>query len=108
MESKVEVLGTKKKKRRTASGQQPGQNNGEPGATTLQAVDLSVTPSHIDMSLCLARIWGGGNGGQCGKAPLEGERVCKRHKTQQAHGLVTGEVPPQKLDQFQKAAATNT
>ena len=61
-----------------------------------------------DGSRCLARTWNAGRGGQCAAAPERDSeaQVCARHRlpAQQAHGLVTGAIPPVKLAAFRKSA----
>ena len=70
------------------------------------------TPSSVDMSRCLARVWSGGRGGQCANAPLPGEDLCKRHAAKfgkdGCHGKVTGGIPEKKLKEFEKAAEKAT
>ena len=63
------------------------------------------TPEGIDASLCRARVWRGGLGGQCDKKPEQGGDLCKSHLRSQAHGLVTGDIPEGKFREFQKAQA---
>jgi hypothetical protein len=112
--SNLEAYGRKRTKRQTTEQTQPEEAAGEHEAeevsqpSTLREVNLPFTPAQIDTSLCLARIWGAGKGGQCGQVPLDGSSFCKRHTPQQVHGLVTGEIPADKLAKFEKAAGTNT
>eukprot|EP00971_Amphidinium_carterae_P240670 4777731-Amphidinium_carterae.1 len=62
----------------------------------------------ISHSLCLARTWNevgwvvlAGRGGQCTKRPSEaGSSLCATHQKHAAHGLVTGPIPTEKLDEF--------
>ena len=65
------------------------------------------TPRNVDESKCLARIWAGGCGGQCSKAPTV-RQYCKRHAQQENqkgwHGNVQGEIPEEKLREFRKRA----
>ena len=60
------------------------------------------TPAIVSHDLCLARVWAGGAGGQCQiRRPDQGV-LCRRHMQDQKHGLVTGDVPPDKLAEFRR------
>ena len=71
--------------------------------------EATFTPTAVnDGTRCLARTWNNGCGGQCALPPDAGSEVCKRHvsEQQQSHGLVTGPIPPQKLQAFRRAHAS--
>ena len=69
-----------------------------------QVAERPFTPECVnDGSRCLARTWGGGKGGQCKSKPIQ-DGLCKTHLHSHAHGLVTGDIPPAKLRQFQARA----
>jgi hypothetical protein len=68
---------------------------------------MRFTPGHINDAKCLARTWSDGTGLQCDNYPIEGRLVCKRHSKSCFHGLVTGAIPPLKLKEFEKKAASN-
>ena len=54
----------------------------------------------MDKRLCLALLWNGGRGClQCDKKPAQGKQ-CWKHVRNPAHGLVTGPIPPAKLQSF--------
>lgn len=60
------------------------------------------TPSEIQKDLCVARIWGGGRGGQCCNSPEPGDEMCDKHATNGAtHGRVDGPIPAAKLREFE-------
>jgi len=64
------------------------------------------TPSSVNTSLCMARVWASGAGGQCRHAQTTGG-FCKVHnkdETWRKHGRVDGEIPAQKLQEFIKAS----
>ena len=82
----------------------------EPATAEERASEASFTPTPVtDGTRCLARTWNGGCGGQCNLPPDSSSEigVCKRHQRddQRSHGLVTGPIPPQKLDAFRRASA---
>eukprot|EP00971_Amphidinium_carterae_P161973 3211038-Amphidinium_carterae.1 len=56
--------------------------------------------THCRHSLCLARTWNSGRGGQCMAHKFNSEGLCTRHAHKQSHGLVTGLIPQQKLREF--------
>jgi len=65
------------------------------------------TPATVDVSLCMARTWNCGRGGQCRSKQLsDGSELCKQHGRQLQkvkylpHGRVDGPIPPAKLDEF--------
>eukprot|EP00933_Yihiella_yeosuensis_P014666 TRINITY_DN13052_c3_g1_i1.p1 TRINITY_DN13052_c3_g1~~TRINITY_DN13052_c3_g1_i1.p1 ORF type:complete len:248 (-),score=32.68 TRINITY_DN13052_c3_g1_i1:170-832(-) len=64
----------------------------------------NFTPSKIDHSKCLARIWGNGCGGQCTHKPVKkGKSFCAAHLEKwKVHGKVTGPIPIAKLMEFQR------
>jgi len=65
------------------------------------------TPADVDSNKCLARIWNGGDGGQCQRNRHEQSDFCKVHGKDDngpAHGRVDGPIPEQKLQEFLKAA----
>jgi hypothetical protein len=64
----------------------------------------TFTPSRIDPSRCMARIWADGRGGQCTKAKSAGGRFCKVCARKLAHGAVDGPIPEKKLLEFKKRA----
>ena len=74
---------------------------------TEEAVPADVwkrfTPAAVNQEKCRARMWCGGRGGQCSKLPLDGREVCRRHSKSAKHGLVTGAIPYDKLQEFLKA-----
>eukprot|EP00928_Gymnodinium_smaydae_P063420 TRINITY_DN46998_c0_g1_i1.p1 TRINITY_DN46998_c0_g1~~TRINITY_DN46998_c0_g1_i1.p1 ORF type:complete len:304 (+),score=68.34 TRINITY_DN46998_c0_g1_i1:194-1105(+) len=67
------------------------------------------TPSDVKRDRCLARTWGGGRGGQCGRHPMRNNVVCNYHGTHgAAHGLVIGGIPECKLKEFMRHAAASS
>eukprot|EP00933_Yihiella_yeosuensis_P047562 TRINITY_DN4341_c0_g1_i2.p1 TRINITY_DN4341_c0_g1~~TRINITY_DN4341_c0_g1_i2.p1 ORF type:complete len:228 (+),score=89.97 TRINITY_DN4341_c0_g1_i2:630-1313(+) len=61
----------------------------------------------------MGRVWGGGRGGQCGTARLEGIEYCRMHKLEAEdpaagglpkHGRVGGAIPEKKLKDFMNCA----
>eukprot|EP00931_Biecheleriopsis_adriatica_P070188 TRINITY_DN43975_c0_g1_i1.p1 TRINITY_DN43975_c0_g1~~TRINITY_DN43975_c0_g1_i1.p1 ORF type:complete len:335 (-),score=78.11 TRINITY_DN43975_c0_g1_i1:97-1101(-) len=63
---------------------------------------------------CMARIWGGGRGGQCSKKAEEQGGFCKMHRADAkkhgglpSHGRIDGEIPTGKLEAFRVAAEKN-
>ena len=77
----------------------------DPGAAAgLEARFAQFTPvCVVDGSRCLARTWGGGQGGQCRSKPCGEDGLCKVHHRCHSHGLVPGEIPipPAKLAEFE-------
>lgn len=69
------------------------------------------TPDTIKQSMCFARTWNDGLGGQCCRAPIDGSAgLCLQHSKDErwrSHGRVDGPVPQRKLLDFRKAAAQN-
>ena len=57
------------------------------------------SPSEIDPGKCSARVFAGGRGGQCRRAPQDGG-LCARCGPAPAHGFVTGPVPRTKWKDF--------
>ena len=81
------------------------------GATSSRQDDAAwelFTPVVVrDGSLCLARTWGSGKGGQCGAKPKADTDFCERHSTEEkrTHGVVTeAEIPEAALRKFKQAA----
>ncbi|CAK8996465.1 Bacitracin synthase 1 (BA1) [Includes: ATP-dependent cysteine adenylase (CysA) (Cysteine activase) [Durusdinium trenchii] len=67
------------------------------------APSMAFTPQKIDLGLCMARIWNGGQGGQCSLQKLGGD-FCKRHQEKwTVHGRVDGPIPEKKLKEFEKS-----
>jgi len=65
------------------------------------------TPSSVNTSLCMARVWASGAGGQCRHPPQATGGFCKLHIKNECwrnHGRVDGEIPAQKLQEFIKAS----
>ena len=67
------------------------------------------TPRVIDESLCMARLWADGLGGQCKQKPCSGSDLCTLHFKQDSagklkHGRVDGEIPQRKLEEFERKA----
>eukprot|EP00927_Polykrikos_kofoidii_P028669 TRINITY_DN24972_c0_g1_i1.p1 TRINITY_DN24972_c0_g1~~TRINITY_DN24972_c0_g1_i1.p1 ORF type:complete len:1926 (-),score=365.63 TRINITY_DN24972_c0_g1_i1:168-5105(-) len=66
----------------------------------------------VDKSLCFARVWGGGVGGQCRRKPAPRNDFCKFHSTEASkaanglpsHGRIDGPIPSQKLKAFESCA----
>jgi hypothetical protein len=58
------------------------------------------TPSLVDYQKCMARTWGKGVGGQCQLKPLQQGGVCQKCSKKLTHGMVTGEIPEGKLQEF--------
>ncbi|CAE7782668.1 unnamed protein product [Symbiodinium sp. CCMP2592] len=75
---------------------------------TLESLDersRAFTPTQIRSDCCQARIWGGGNGGQCQRHQLR-RGLCQSHlnyleKSGLSHGLVTEPIPEGKLVEFE-------
>ena len=65
------------------------------------------TPAASDRSRCLARVWGGGRGGQCTSRRVAGKDFCRQHLAagSLACGVLTGAIPYPKSRQFKRAAA---
>ena len=61
------------------------------------------TPATVNKEKCRARMWSGGRGGQCSKLPIPGRDVCAMHSRSASHGLVTGAIPYDKLQEFLRA-----
>ena len=61
------------------------------------------TPKVIAKSLCQARTWADGFGGQCDRKPDNNHDLCKRHLKSNAHGKVTGDIPDVKFKAFETA-----
>merc|ERR1712232_1546759 len=62
------------------------------------------TPRNIDTSLCMARTWASGRGGQCTKQRSAGSDFCSIHSNGlPVHGRVDGPIPKPKLKEFEKA-----
>lgn len=71
---------------------------------------LAFSPKEVDLTLCLARTWNGGQGGQCRETKAQGGNLCPKHQTQAVstrgllYGFVDGPMPDAKLTEFQNAA----
>lgn len=63
------------------------------------------TPAIIDRNRCLARIWFGGQGGQCGVPIPDGRDLCCAHGEFSPFGRVDGPVPANKVADFEAAYA---
>ena len=84
------------------------RRSSEPGAREEDVARWRrFTPSAVDASRCLARVWNGGCGGQCTRRPQAGADLCAGHARNVAKdawlGKVTGEIPAKKLREFEKA-----
>jgi hypothetical protein len=81
------------------SEEQLGRRNTEPAWKR-------YSPEVVNASLCKARTWAQGQGGQCRKPPAAGARFCCLHEKQSSKktwlGSVDGEVPAQKLVEFER------
>ena len=62
------------------------------------------TPSVMNPSLCLARTYNAGAGGQCKRKPKLGEDICGACNKNPAHGRADGPIPELKLPFFLRAA----
>eukprot|EP00928_Gymnodinium_smaydae_P042525 TRINITY_DN2860_c4_g1_i3.p1 TRINITY_DN2860_c4_g1~~TRINITY_DN2860_c4_g1_i3.p1 ORF type:complete len:674 (-),score=155.10 TRINITY_DN2860_c4_g1_i3:431-2452(-) len=84
----------------------------EAAAGTDAAEWLAFTPAEVDPQRCLARIWRCGLGGQCVAGRASGEDLCERHREALASptgllfGFVDGPIPPEKLEEFRRAAVS--
>ncbi len=69
------------------------------------AASRRFDPAVIDRATCLAKIYGIGLGGQCGRPQQVGSTFCGRHTREERrpHGVVGEAVPAAKLDVFLKA-----
>jgi hypothetical protein len=64
------------------------------------------TPLAVQQVCCLARTWDEGKGGQCDEVCFKKEQICRRHcKPGCRYGLVTGPIPAEELQEFQRAEA---
>mmetsp|Transcript_123310 Transcript_123310/g.310386 ORF Transcript_123310/g.310386 Transcript_123310/m.310386 type:complete len:271 (-) Transcript_123310:67-879(-) len=64
------------------------------------------TPEEIEWTLCLARTWNAGRGGQCLRHRRDGSDFCAMHGAGDkwmVHGRVDGNVPEKKLREFEAA-----
>lgn len=62
------------------------------------------SPAAVNSSLCMARTWNGGAGGQC-RNRQHGTEFCNVHaKVWEVHGRVDGPIPDGKLRAFQRAS----
>merc|ERR1712232_661507 len=62
----------------------------------------------------MARVWGGGQGGQCKLGAIAGSEYCARHAKEAkakdgipSHGHINGPIPLEKQKAFAKWGATN-
>ena len=89
-----------------------GEASGATGAAVETARWKRFTPTPVDASKCLARTWGDGCGAQCARKPEPGMDLCKAHAEKVGksgwHGKVTGEIPEDKLKQFERHAAKSS
>jgi len=63
------------------------------------------SPSHVDATKCMGRVWAGGQGGQCGRSRQESELFCPFHLKNDGwrkHGRLDGPIPESKLQEFLK------
>ena len=88
-------------KRVRARGSKRRRNREED--TVPENVWKRFTPAAVDSTKCLARMWSGGRGGQCKCLPIAGRSVCAMHSKSTSHGLVTGAITYDKLQEFLKA-----
>ncbi len=71
-----------------------------------EAVWKQFTPVVVNDSLCQARTWAQGRGGQCKRKPQLGEKLCSSHMQELnaaglKHGWLTGSIPDNALRKFQ-------
>ena len=89
-----------------------GETSGATGAAEETARWKRFTPMVVDGSRCLARTWGDGCGAQCARKPELGMDLCKGHAGKVGksgwHGKVTGEIPEDKLKQFERHAVKSS
>ena len=75
-----------------------------PGAPTEseQLQSENVAPCDYSSINCMARVWGGGRGGQCSRKRKDGGDYCRKHSENnfRPHGRIDGEVPEGKRDQM--------
>lgn len=63
------------------------------------------TPDEVSTTHCMARIWGGGKGGQCKSKPAANSDFCAAHTKKECwrtHGRCDGPIPEKKFQQFLK------
>eukprot|EP00930_Biecheleria_cincta_P034065 TRINITY_DN23578_c0_g1_i1.p1 TRINITY_DN23578_c0_g1~~TRINITY_DN23578_c0_g1_i1.p1 ORF type:complete len:786 (-),score=171.54 TRINITY_DN23578_c0_g1_i1:74-2431(-) len=90
----------------------PAAEASEPKLKVLSGKDewLAFSPKEVDLTLCLARTWKDGHGGQCQEPRCQGADLCPKHRTQAvstrglSYGFVDGPIPAAKLTEFQHAA----
>lgn len=90
----------------------PAAGPSEPKVKVLSGKDewLAFSPKEVDLTLCLARSWNEGHGGQCQEPRSQGADLCSKHRTQAVstrglcYGFVDGPIPAAKLTEFQHAA----
>ena len=58
--------------------------------------DEIVSEATFDVGRCMARVWGGGKGGQCKKVKPSNCDFCGTHAPIQAHGRIDGPIPANK------------
>eukprot|EP00929_Paragymnodinium_shiwhaense_P047384 TRINITY_DN24035_c0_g1_i1.p1 TRINITY_DN24035_c0_g1~~TRINITY_DN24035_c0_g1_i1.p1 ORF type:complete len:1703 (+),score=462.12 TRINITY_DN24035_c0_g1_i1:117-5225(+) len=63
------------------------------------------TPAAVDYSLCLARTWANGQGGQCKRGQIQGQSFCTMHAKKLTLGRVDGPIPQERLADFEKASS---
>jgi hypothetical protein len=80
--------------------QEPVQEEYEDEDGELSSAAQRFTPSEIDRTRCVARIWNKGKGGQCRAHVFEGE-FCKNHGASKLpQGRVDGCIPEAKMREF--------
>eukprot|EP00435_Cladocopium_sp_Y103_P040597 s254_g11.t1 len=83
-----------------------------PAMASIQERSARFTPK-VNAGFCMARVWNGGQGGQCPMMPsASGFGLCKTHADRHAaeglaHGRVDGTIPLEKLEEFEKRAEKN-
>ena len=81
------------------------ESNSQAGMTGAAAWKR-FTPLAVQQVCCLARTWDEGKGGQCDEVCFKKEQICRRHcKSGCRYGLVTGPIPAEELQEFQRAEA---
>mmetsp|Transcript_146148 Transcript_146148/g.207164 ORF Transcript_146148/g.207164 Transcript_146148/m.207164 type:complete len:241 (-) Transcript_146148:89-811(-) len=80
---------------------------------SIEERSLRFTPK-VSPCFCMARVWNGGQGGQCPMMPtVQGFGLCKTHADRHAaeglaHGRVDGPIPLEKLEEFEHRAGQNS
>ena len=83
-----------------------GNLRAEAATDSLPVKSEGVAPVEYSGINCMARVWGGGQGGQCSRKRKDGGDYCRTHSEDQfrAHGRIDGEIPKGKRDQMKCAA----